>query len=105
MRIPLVIAGLMLATAAQAQTLPGNPAQGKAIAQRACAGCHLIGEGQTSSTTDGVPTFAALARNPRMNDAALHGFVQAPHPPMPDLALSRQELDDVVSYIMSLRAP
>jgi mono/diheme cytochrome c family protein len=107
MRTVLTALGFVLtATAALAQApreLPGDPANGRAIASRGCAQCHVISENQGRSAADGVPTFGALARDPSMTLQRLQGFMQAPHPPMPDLALSRREIDDIASYILSLR--
>lgn len=88
---------------AGAQQPPGNPEAGRAIASRSCAQCHLVGSGEHRSVVDGVPTFGALARDPSMSVSRLQGFMQAPHPPMPDLALTRREINDVTAYILSLR--
>lgn len=88
---------------AAAQRLPGNPEAGRIIAQRSCAQCHIIGPGEAQRATDNVPTFAALARDPSMTESRLQGFMQVPHPRMPDPALTRREIDDVTSYILSLR--
>ena len=98
------MAGLcLLSLPAAAQQLPGDPAAGRAIAQRGCAQCHVIGESERQAAVNGVPTFIGLARDPSMNMARLQGFMQAPHPPMPDLALTRQEINNVTAYILSLR--
>jgi len=86
-----------------AQQLPGNPAAGRSVAQRACAQCHVIGQSERQAAVNGVPTFVGLARDRSMTTARLQGFMQAPHPPMPDLALTRQEINDVTAYIVSLR--
>jgi len=104
MRHFLTIAYLSLvAVPAIAQQLPGDPAAGRGIAQRACAQCHVIGQSERQAAVNGVPTFVGLARDRSMTAARLQGFIQAPHPPMPDLALARQEINDVTAYILSLR--
>jgi mono/diheme cytochrome c family protein len=36
-------------------------------------------------------------------EMGLHAFLQTPHQRMPDLHLSREEIDDVAAYILSLR--
>jgi mono/diheme cytochrome c family protein len=102
--VTLAVVGLFSVPAA-AQHLPGDPHAGQAIAERSCAHCHLVGSGEQQSAVDGVPTFAALARDPAMTASRLQGFMQAPHPPMPDLALTRREINDVTAYILSLRPP
>jgi len=103
MRIPLILGFVLIAGSAYAQTLPGDPANGRALAQRDCAGCHLVSDRQTGPAADGVPSFAAVARMPSTTELSLRAFLRTPHPPMPDLALSRRDMDDVVSYILSLR--
>lgn len=93
----------LISLPAAAQRLPGNPEAGRAIAQRSCAQCHLIGTGEAQKAADNVPTFAALARDPSMTEMRLQGFMQVPHPRMPETVLTRREIDDVTSYILSLR--
>lgn len=88
--------------------LAGGPAQaadplaGKALAVDLCSGCHLVTEGQRGPVADGVPSFAALARDPKMDEQALRGFITDPHPPMPHVSLTPAEIDAIVAYIRSL---
>ncbi|ATQ69518.1 MULTISPECIES: c-type cytochrome [Methylosinus] len=78
----------------------GDAAHGKRIAQRWCASCHLVTDGQKRAMAD-APSFADIAH--RREDAkALANFLVDPHPKMPDMHLSRREIDDIVSYIRSL---
>lgn len=101
--VAIVCLCLLSVSAAAQQSLPGDPVAGKAIAQRGCAQCHMISEGQGRAVVNGVPTFAGLARDPSMTVPRLQGFMKAPHPPMPDFALTRSEINDVTAYILSLR--
>ena len=78
----------------------GDAAHGAVIAKRWCVNCHVVSADQTSAKVD-VPTFADIARR-QPDDRALSSFLVKPHPPMPDLSLTRQEIDDVVAYIRSL---
>jgi mono/diheme cytochrome c family protein len=78
----------------------GDVARGAVIAKRWCVNCHVVSADQTSAKVD-VPTFADIARR-RPDDRALSSFLVNPHPPMPNLSLTRQEIDDVVAYIRSL---
>jgi mono/diheme cytochrome c family protein len=78
----------------------GDAVHGKRIAQRWCASCHLVAEGQKRAMAD-APSFSDIAR--RREDAkALADFLVDPHPKMPDMHLSRREIDDLVAYIRSL---
>jgi mono/diheme cytochrome c family protein len=49
------------------------------------------------------PGFAAIAAMKSTTELSLQAFLQTPHDHMPDWRLSRQQIDDVVAYIMSLR--
>jgi hypothetical protein len=64
-----------------------------------------------SSPPAGLRAPAAARRHSRLaaqtsiTPMALDAFLQTPHHRMPDLHLSRAEIDDVSAYILSLRAP
>jgi mono/diheme cytochrome c family protein len=81
----------------------GDPQAGRRLAEAWCSQCHVIGPGAPGPASDAVPTFPAIARMASTTEMSLRVFMQTPHPPMPDIQLSRQQLDDVVAYILSLR--
>ncbi len=74
--------------------------RGKSIAERWCSACHLVAPGQTRAVAD-VPSFAAVARA-KLPAGSLKAFLSDPHPKMPDMSLTRSEIDDIVAYIQSL---
>ena len=74
--------------------------RGKTIAQRWCSACHLVAPEQTRAVAD-VPSFAAVARM-KLPPDSLKTFLSDPHPKMPDMSLTRSEIDDIVAYIQSL---
>lgn len=74
--------------------------RGKTIATRWCAACHVVTSDQKSASAD-VPSFADIAKR-RTDTKALANFLVDPHPKMPDMHLSRGEIDDIVAYIRSL---
>ena len=88
------------ASAAQERS---DPAAGKGLAQAVCANCHLVAEGQRQAPMDSLPSFDAVANDPAMTDARLRSFLNRPHPPMPNIELSRQQIEDLVGYLVSLR--
>ena len=79
-----------------------DPKQGAEMAKQWCASCHLVSEGQASATTE-APPFGTIARRSPDEFAALAGFLADPHPPMPDLSLTREEIRDLLAYIAGLR--
>lgn len=105
MRIHVVATILALAAAPAAAQGPGDPAAGRALALQTCAACHAAVAGQRRPAMDSAPPFAVIARNPAATPDGLRAFLQTPHPVMPDLKLSRQEISDVIAYIQSLRDP
>jgi mono/diheme cytochrome c family protein len=82
----------------------GQPEEGKVIAERWCAACHQVSPEQTTASAD-VPSFMTIAemRATPSALAALEGFLADPHPLMPDMSLTRQEIRDLVAYIGSLK--
>jgi mono/diheme cytochrome c family protein len=79
-----------------------DSARGADLARRWCASCHVPGA-QARAGTDAGPPFAEIASNPAYTDERLRGWFAAPHPPMPNLNLSRAEIEDLSAYIRSLK--
>ena len=97
---PLAFLFLFAAMAsAPALAAPPDPDHGKVIAQRWCAACHDVSLSQKQASAD-VPSFFYVARH--MDKRDLTSFLTDPHPKMPDMSLTRQEIDDLTAYIRSL---
>ncbi|MCL2453658.1 MAG: cytochrome c [Alphaproteobacteria bacterium] len=79
----------------------GNAEKGEIIGRRWCAACHLVAPDQTKANSD-VPSFATIAHKVKSSQA-LNAFLTDPHPKMPDMNLTRDEIEDLVAYIGSLR--
>lgn len=84
------------------QGLAGNAERGEQLAERWCSTCHIVSERQEHATTDAPPFRSIAKRSPEATDA-LAAFLMDPHPPMPDLSLTRAEIRDLLAYITSLR--
>jgi mono/diheme cytochrome c family protein len=80
----------------------GDPGAGAELARTWCASCHLVGEPASGPTTQGPPTFRAVARSGKTPDE-LKTFLTNPHFPMPSLGLSRADIDNLIAYIENLR--
>ena len=77
-----------------------DAAHGAVIAKRWCAACHVVAADQRSANAD-APPFADIAR--RLPDnKAIAAFLTDPHPKMPDMSLTRREIEDIVAYIRGL---
>ena len=79
-----------------------DPERGAELANQWCSSCHLVSDSQVSATTE-APPFATIARRSPDETAALAGFLADPHPPMPNLSLTREEIRDFLAYIASLK--
>jgi mono/diheme cytochrome c family protein len=78
-----------------------DPAAGAKLAQQWCSSCHIVAAGQKGSVPQGPPSFAAVAKS-GISAAQLRVFLSHPHGAMPDLALTRVEIDNLIDYIESL---
>lgn len=80
-----------------------SPERGQAFAQRFCKDCHLVeGSGATTAQA-GIPSLRGLANKPGQNGERIRNVLINPHPPMPDMQVSAQEILDVLAYLQSMR--
>ena len=83
------------------QTLAqGDPEAGRDIVRSWCTACHVVDLEGTGADA-GPPLPALLAVKQRSADE-IRGWLADPHPPMPNLNLSRQEIDHILAYLESL---
>ena len=99
----LVLPLLVWAGIASAQDGPGDPIAGAKLARDVCATCHIVSEDQLDDPGVLAPTFFEVAADPSVTSLSIRVFLQTPHTNMPDLRLSPEETDNIISYILSLR--
>ena len=100
-RAVVLATALALASGAQAQVpaqRPGDADRGAALAQAWCAGCHVVG----LRGTDVAPPLAEIALRPGRTADYLWAWLADPHPVMPQLNLSRQEIADLIAHLQRL---
>jgi mono/diheme cytochrome c family protein len=78
----------------------GNAEAGRQLVTRSCSSCHATEASATAS--DAAPPFSAVAKTNKERPAWIRGWLMSPHPPMPNISLSRQQIDDIVAYLSSL---
>ena len=78
----------------------GNADTGRQLAMRSCISCHAAAGSTTAS--DGAPPLSFVARDNKQNPAWIRGWLMDPHPPMPGIMLSRQQIEDIVAYLSAL---
>lgn len=76
----------------------GDAAEGQRIAEQWCFGCHAVG----AAGTDAAPPFTEVAKRAGRTDDYFYVWLTDPHPPMPRLDLSRQDIADLIAYLRSL---
>jgi len=95
--VAILIGAALFAISASA----ADPSNGKRLAERWCASCHIVSSEQRQASAD-VPAFTAIARQPGFDSARLALFLLDPHPKMPNMSLTRAEAADIAEYVKSL---
>ena len=95
------------APAPQATAAASDPlvADGRAIAERECAGCHALDQSATSPRPGAPPMRQMLARydaDALAND--LIAGIRVGHQDMPEFDLDVRTADALLAYLRSLRA-
>jgi mono/diheme cytochrome c family protein len=88
---------------AATSALAADASAGRTLAERWCAGCHVVGTAPQSAASD-APTFAAIAaRDGDVSGAWLAFRLLKPHPQMPQVSLTRTEAADLAAYFATLK--
>lgn len=105
----VALAGLCVATLAftagdvLAQVHP-DAKTGKQIAEKLCVGCHIVGAEAAGKTVPAdVPSFVRIANKPGQTAQLIAGAIVVPHPPMPQIQLTREEIGDIAAYVLTLK--
>jgi mono/diheme cytochrome c family protein len=97
------IIGVVLLTAQfplRAEPPEGDPASGRAVANRLCSSCHSVLPMQLDDKTDPA-SFQSIADQPSTTGISLNVFLHSNHNNMPDFVLSSAESNDLIAYILS----
>ena len=100
-RLPAVILSSLALATATMHPVRADSAKGSQLAQQWCSSCHVTSGSRAGNVQEGPPSFPTIART-RTADQ-LHAFLSHPHGAMPDLSLTRAEIDDLAHYIETLR--
>jgi cytochrome c len=100
---PLMLSLGLAAWGAMAAGVHVEAEDGHQLAQAWCTRCHAIEPGVSAGPYADVPSFATIAHMPTTTASALNAFLNTPHGEMPDIKFTDRQLDDIVTYILSLR--
>jgi mono/diheme cytochrome c family protein len=99
-RTALKSVGLLAAIVATiSPSRAADVARGAQLARQWCANCHVIDGSGAATVQQGPPSFRGIG----LTADQLRTFLTHPHGAMPDFALTRTEIDDVIAYIETLR--
>jgi mono/diheme cytochrome c family protein len=103
LRICALLITVLLASSAQgrAQAGPGDAGKGQKLVAADFSGCHAVD--RPTKPNQKAPSLTSVADMPSTTSMSLHAFLLTPHPSMPNYRLTPEEIDDVVTYILSLR--
>ncbi|HEY7647107.1 MAG TPA: c-type cytochrome [Hyphomicrobiales bacterium] len=82
----------------------GDAHQGLLYASRHCTECHTIERGGWTSPNPDAPPFQALANTQGVSWIVLTAWLQSSHKSMPNLLVEPKDREDVIAYILSLKA-
>ena len=102
-----ILGSIMMATTPGAAGAAGDAGDGDAVvgrqlAQSWCSGCHQI-DTHKPGTFPG-PNFTDVANLPSTTPLALKVFLRTSHKNMPNILLSDRQAEDLVAYVLSLKA-
>lgn len=84
------------------ETAKADQSRGRVLAEQRCSQCHGVKRGGKSPNV-AAPSFTDVADEPSLTEYTLRVFLRTPHPTMPNLIIKPDEMDDIVSYIVSLK--
>ena len=103
----LAVGGVMPASGQEAQKV----ADGRQIALKVCAICHVVAEDQAVPPTmkPPAPKFAEIAARPNVTETFLRDFLLKPHgearamSAMPGFLMPSYQADAVIAYLLNLK--
>lgn len=101
----LLLSGALTIGSVRAQS--GDVQKGAALADHLCSQCHAVAPDTNWSPRPDVPTFLEIALTTGMTSRALTVWLTTFHPDrtMPAIVLDREQREDIIAYILSLREP
>jgi mono/diheme cytochrome c family protein len=101
----LLIAVTCAALSTLTQSLADDkPSAGRQVAMEICSHCHRVADGQLAPLQN-VPSFAEIANRSSTTASSLKVFLRSKHKRkrMPDFIMSNSDIEDVITYILSLK--
>jgi mono/diheme cytochrome c family protein len=101
MRLSVYLITAVILVVAGKTALAKDIENGRLLAQRWCLPCHAL------SAAQGKPakprSLESIANTENVDFGRIAGFLRLPHAVMPNLPLSREEVDDIAAYIAQMK--
>ncbi|MDQ2101712.1 c-type cytochrome [Azospirillum isscasi] len=105
------MATLALSAPLAAQTAPDGPGSveyGRQLTEEMCGECHRVSARQTAKPPAmeedaQAPDLTERLADPGVTEMALRSYLRTSHPVMPNIRLTREETDDIVAYLMTMK--
>jgi len=75
--------------------------EGRELAREWCQTCHVTED--KASGVDVAPPWVSIANDPTKTDEILRAWLAMPQGQMEHITLTRQQINDVLAYIHTLR--
>ena len=96
MRVSLYCVTLAILACASSVAMGANTDNGSTLAKCWCTGCHIVSADQAKGT---LLIVRVDSSKPDFNVEKIASFLLEPHPKMPNIALSPEEVKDISAVI------
>jgi mono/diheme cytochrome c family protein len=111
MRKIISVAAVLCAFAAPLPVMAAgvpDPVSGQKFAQIECGQCHIVEDRRDKAPPPrqpgAAPHFQTIAFDPEMTVDKIKDTLRLPHGEMANVLLAEKDIDNIISYIVSLRA-
>ena len=104
LRLLLVNVFLVCLTGSTVAQLIGDADNGRILAEKVCSECHSLDALELDLPKRKAASFATIANTPGMTPLALSVWFRTPHREMPNIILSKDEQEDLIAFITSLKS-
>ena len=101
MRLPLYLAAAAIFLPGRETAFAQNIDNGQRLAERRCLPCDAVSRAQGKA--DKPRSLDSIANTENVNFDKIAAFLRLPHAVMPNLPLSRKEVDDIAAYIAQMK--
>ena len=99
LRPSIALVAILLPVGTAGPVSATDSGRGATLAHTWCQNCHVVSASQTSTVATQAPPFSEIAKRQNLDGTKLSFFLNAPHPQMPQMHLTRSDAADLAAYI------